>query len=388
MADVTAAIVPAAGQARRFGTRGNKVYAALGDKPVLAHVLSMLSGTSAVDEIVVVAGRHEVAQCRAIAGRFGKVRAVVAGGASRQESVANGIKACSAEAGLVVIHDGARPLCTPELAQRVIEAARRVGAATAALPLVDTVAAAAGERLTGSLLRDSLRTIQTPQAFRRATLVEAHARATADGYQGTDDASLVARLGLPVALVAGENRNIKITTPDDLAIAGFWLREAPTVTTRTGIGYDVHRFEPGRTLTLGGVVVPSPEGLLGHSDADVVCHALMDALLGAAALGDIGQLFPDSDERYAGADSAALLAEVVARLRADGWAPVHVDAMLIMERPKVAPYVPEMRRRLASALGLSEDAVSIKATTNEGLGALGRGEGAAALATATIRRVG
>ncbi|MGE5559598.1 MAG: 2-C-methyl-D-erythritol 4-phosphate cytidylyltransferase [Chloroflexota bacterium] len=390
MANRVAAIVPAAGQARRFGTQGNKVYAALGDKPVLAHVLAMLTATAVIDEIAIVAGQHELAQARALVARYGftKVRTVIGGGASRQESVANGINAISPEAGLVVIHDGARPLCTPGLIERVTVAARQHGAATAAVPLVDTIAAVAGDRLAGTMLRDGLRAIQTPQAFRRDIIQAAHERAQTDGYQGTDDASLVERLGLPVAIVAGERRNIKITTPDDLAVAGHWLKETGAMETRTGMGYDVHRCEPGRPLTLGGLTIPADIGLLGHSDADVIVHALMDALLGAAVLGDIGQLFPNTDPRYAGADSVGLLREVVARLAGAGWAPEHVDVTLIMERPKIAPHVPEMRRVLAAALGLSDDAVSIKATTNEGLGALGRVEGAAALAVATIRRVG
>lgn len=390
MADTVSAIVPAAGQGRRFGAGINKVYARLTDKPVLAHTLSALSRVPAIAEIVVVAGQRELAQCRSLVARFGfdKVRAVVPGGESRQRSVANGLRGISAEADLVVIHDGARPLCSPWLIERVIEAARLYGAATAAVPLIDTVAAAVGDQLAGTLHREGLRAIQTPQAFRRDLIEAAHARACADGRESTDDASLVERLGRAVVLVRGERRNIKITTPDDLAAARAWLKGDGGMTLHSGIGYDVHQFAPGRPLVLAGVNIPAEAGLLGHSDADVISHAVMDALLGAAGRGDIGRLYPDDDPRYADANSLELLRAVASDLIASGWAPEHIDATLIMEQPKIAPHVPDMRRRLAEAIGLPEECVSIKATTNEGLGAFGRGEGAAALAVATIRRVG
>jgi 2-C-methyl-D-erythritol 4-phosphate cytidylyltransferase/2-C-methyl-D-erythritol 2,4-cyclodiphosphate synthase len=385
-----AAIVPAAGQARRFGGPVNKVIARLGDKPVLAHTLAALSACPEITEIVVVAGAPELADCEQLvaATPFPKVTSIVVGGATRQESVAIGLNHTTPEAGLIVIHDGARPLCPVAVFSRVIAVAREAGAATAAVPVTDTVVRAdvAGQ-LAETLTRSELRAVQTPQAFRRELIIRAHARAKADGFLGTDDAALVVRLGRPVVLVEGDRRNIKLTNQDDLAIAGHWLNGEEPMATRTGFGYDVHRLVPGRPLVLGGVEIPSELGLLGHSDADVIVHALMDALLGAAALGDIGRHFPDNDPRYAGADSIALLREVTGLVAAAGWRPVNLDMTLLLERPKIAPHVARMQSRIAAAVGLTVGAVSIKATTNEGLGSIGRGEGAAATAVATLQRM-
>lgn len=208
------------------------------------------------------------------------------------------------------------------------------------------------------------------------------------GADITDDCSAVERLGKEVWLAPGWRENIKITTREDLTMAEAFLREREQSMTdlRIGYGYDVHRLVSGRALVLGGVTVPFEKGLLGHSDADVLTHAVMDALLGAAALGDIGKLFPDSDARYAGADSTALLRQVTAVLAEAGWAVVNVDATVAAQEPRLAPYIPEMRERLAAAMGLDAGCVSVKATTEEGLGFTGSGEGIAAHAAALVEK--
>jgi 2-C-methyl-D-erythritol 4-phosphate cytidylyltransferase/2-C-methyl-D-erythritol 2,4-cyclodiphosphate synthase len=261
--------------------------------------------------------------------------------------------------------------------------------------------------------RRPLRTIQTPQVFQWPLLWEAHETAARNGFAGTDDASLVERLGLPVFAVPGDPRNLKITTPEDLALAEALLAEqgtgneeremrdepspstpphssflVPPSLSRTGFGCDVHRLVAGRPLILGGVAIPHPVGLEGHSDADVLCHAIGDALLGAAGLGDLGRHFPDTEARWKGASSLDLLRRIVVLARQAGWAPLHVDATLLAEAPKIAPHVPSMAERIGGALGLPPAAVNVKATTTEGLGFVGRREGMAAQAVVTAGPVG
>src|SRR5690606_38041650 len=289
------------------------------------------------------------------------------------------------------------------------------GAATAAVPLKDTVKQVRDGWVQATPERASLRAVQTPQAFRRDILVEAHARARAEGWRATDDAALVERLGHRVAIVPGAYDNLKITTAEDLLLAEtlLWARVrtvaapggqqgrgpfAPPETgppagappsgedlpMRVGFGYDVHRFAAGRPLVLGGVEIPAEEGLAGHSDADVLLHAIMDALLGAAGLGDIGRLFPATDPAYAGASSLGLLEEVGRRVRAAGFRVGNVDATVVLERPRLAPHVPAMQVRIAAALDVPPERINIKATTSEGLGFVGAGQGAVAFATATL----
>jgi len=225
--------------------------------------------------------------------------------------------------------------------------------------------------------------VQTPQVFRADWLIEAHRRAAEQGFeQATDDAQLLERAGYPVHLVDGDPRNLKLTTPDDLHLLRLHIGEGAL--TRTGIGYDIHQLTEGRILMLGGVAIEYPYGLQGHSDADVVLHAICDALLGAAALGDIGQHFPNTDPRWKDASSLTLLQQVRTLLAQHGWQPLHIDAMALAEAPKLAPYIPEMRARIAHALGILPEQVSIKATTNEGMDAVGARRAIACYAVATI----
>lgn len=340
-----------------------------------------------VDTLVLAAREEEIGRLQETAGSvFGGDCRIVAGGETRQESVAQGI-ACLGAIGdndIVLVHDAARPLVRQDVIDRCIEGARIYGAAVAALPVADTLKQAGGERdVVRTVDRDGLWAVQTPQAFRLGLLRQAHASAARDGFQGTDEASLVERLGTqPVHLVDGARENVKLTAASDLVFAQQWLGSHM----RVGIGYDIHRIVAGRPMWLGGVNIPSPFGLDGHSDADVVLHAVCDALLGAAGLPDIGQLYPNKDPAYAGISSILLLQDVAARLAASGFRTGNVDCTVIAEEPKIAGYAAAMRARIAEVLGVEDGVVSIKATTNEGLGSLGHGQGIACYATASIVR--
>jgi len=387
------AIVAAAGKGRRFGAPENKVFARLAGHSVLYWTLTGLSACAAIDALVLVTSTDDLEQVSQIAAPFPKVHAVCEGGAERSDSVWNALQALPDGTEFVAVHDAARPLVSQELLTAVIEAAREHAAALPATPVSDTLKRSTDGRQTLETVdRRTLYGVQTPQVFSRELLLRAYREAQAAGYLGTDDASYVERLGHPVFLVPGERTNLKITVAEDLLVAEALLsnRIAPIVAVpevRTGFGYDVHRLVPGRDLVLGGVPLQHPEGLGldGHSDADVLLHAIADALLGAAALGDIGEHFPNTDERYRGISSLVLLRVVGERVREAGWEPVNLDAMLIAERPKIRPHVDTMRVTIAEALGLTAQQVSIKATTNELLGFEGREEGIAAHAVATVR---
>ncbi|HEX9049183.1 MAG TPA: 2-C-methyl-D-erythritol 2,4-cyclodiphosphate synthase, partial [Anaeromyxobacter sp.] len=289
-------------------------------------------------------------------------------------------------AGIVLVHDAARPFATAELAARVAEAAARDGAALAAVPVTDTVkrAAPGGEgapRVAGTLDRRTLWLAQTPQGFRRDLLLRAYAAAGAAASAATDECALVEAIGAPVTLVPGEPGNFKITGADDVERARAAL-EAPFA---TGVGYDTHRFAAGRRLVLGGVEFEG-DGLLGHSDADVCAHAIGDAILGAAGLGDLGRHFPDTDPRWKDVSSLALLREIARQAAERGWRVGNCDVTLAARRPKIAPRAEEMRARLAEALGVGPARVNVKATTGEGMGFVGREEGIAAHAVALLVR--
>jgi 2-C-methyl-D-erythritol 4-phosphate cytidylyltransferase / 2-C-methyl-D-erythritol 2,4-cyclodiphosphate synthase len=374
-------IVAAGGSGQRAGVA--KQWLVLGGATVLARAARALAASEVVDAVVVVVPPGEEARAAAEVGALGKPARVVAGGATRADSVRNGLAAAEGAA-VVLVHDAARPFLSPVLAARVAEAAARDGAALAALPATDTVKrAAAGEppRVAETLDRRTLWLAQTPQGFRRDLLVAAYAAAGAEASAATDECALVERTGAPVTLVPGEQGNFKITTPDDVERARAIL-EAPFA---TGVGYDTHRFAPGRRLVLGGVEFDG-DGLLGHSDADVCAHAIGDAILGAAGLGDLGRHFPDTDPRWKGISSLVLLGEIVRRAAERGWRVGNCDVTLAARRPKIAPRAEEMRSRLAEALGVSPAQVNVKATTGEGMGFVGREEGIAAHATALLVR--
>ena len=377
------ALIPAAGSGERFGRGVNKVFCEVAGRPVLAHTLAVFESCEAIDEIVLVTRQSDIEASRKLSGRFGfaKVRAIVAGGDERQDSVARGLEKVTRE--IVAIHDAARPLVTREIIERSIEEAARSGACIAAVPVIDTIKSVTDGDVTGTVDRSNLYAVQTPQTFRTELIREAYRRAYEDGVYATDDAALVERLGKRVTVVPGSYDNIKITTPADLEIASVKLGGGEV---RAGIGYDVHALVEGRRLVLGGVEIEFEKGLGGHSDADVVLHAIMDALLGAASLGDIGRHFPDSDPQYKGISSLRLLERVNGLLSDAAWQVMNVDAVVVCERPKIAPLASEMSRRIADCLGIDPSRVSVKGTTTEGLGFTGRGEGIACQAVATLGR--
>jgi 2-C-methyl-D-erythritol 4-phosphate cytidylyltransferase/2-C-methyl-D-erythritol 2,4-cyclodiphosphate synthase len=286
-----------------------------------------------------------------------------------------------------LVHDAARPFTSAALVDRAIMAARKTGAAIPALPVTDTVKIVDNDSLiTATLDRSHLRTVQTPQAFAYPVLLDAHRRAAAAGRADfSDDASLAEWAGLKVAVFEGEAGNVKMTTPEDFIRAERDAR-ATLADIRTGIGYDIHAFDSGGDhVWLGGVKIPHAKKLTGHSDADVALHALTDAILGALADGDIGVHFPPSEEKWRGASSDQFLSFAVERVKARGGVVSHLDVAIVCEAPKINPRRDEMRARIAEIAGISVDRVGVKATTNEKLGALGRAEGIAAYATATIR---
>ena len=356
---------------------------------MLAWSLLALERAATIGSVIVVAGSHTREAIAGLVrdGGFGKVQAVVAGGERRQDSVAAGLAVLPAGIEIVAIHDAARPLAGSDLFDHCVQSAADNGAAIAATPVADTLKRVDTGVITGTVDRAGLWAAQTPQAFRLDVLLRAIAANA--GETVTDEARLCEAVGVPVVVVPASLANLKVTHPEDIAVAEALLRnrsaQRPPVTQmRTGIGYDAHRFAPERRLVLGGVEIRHDQGLAGHSDADVLLHAIADAVLGAAALGDIGKHFPPSDERFRDADSQDLLRQAVRLASEAGWAPGNVDATLLAEAPRIGPHVPLMRERIAACLGISLEAVGVKATTNEGMGAVGRGEGIAALATVTL----
>lgn len=366
------AIIAAAGTGTRMNQSGGlpKQFLKIGGVPMIRRTVMAFEKNPWVDDIcVVINGKFRTEYEKALAG-MKKIRCMPVGGRERQESVGEGLRRLAEESAFeyVMIHDGARPYVSDRVIGHSLETALRNGAAVAAVPVKDTI-----RRGAMTLSRSDLFAVQTPQTFAREIILSAYERAASDGFQGTDDGGLVERLGLPVALSEGDYANIKITTKEDLKMEY-----------RVGTGYDVHRLEYGRKLVLGGVTLEHEKGLLGHSDADVLLHAVMDALLGAAALGDIGKHFPDTDLRYKDISSLSLLRETAGLLADAGCEVVNIDATLIAQRPKVSGKIDEMRRNIAEALGIHLEKVSVKATTTEKLGFAGREEGIAAEAVALI----
>jgi 2-C-methyl-D-erythritol 4-phosphate cytidylyltransferase/2-C-methyl-D-erythritol 2,4-cyclodiphosphate synthase len=382
----TTAIVPAAGRGQRAGTDRPKQFVDLGGQTMLELTLAALAASARIHEIVVAlpeAGPGVPPALRQASGGL-PVR-VVAGGPRRQDSVAQALAAVDPRTELVAVHDAARPFVSTALIERTLDAAARHGAAIAALPVHDTVKQSAppgdpgGPRVNTTLPRATIFLAQTPQAFRRDVLVRAF---DAGGREeATDEAMLAERAGIPVYLVEGEAANVKVTTMEDLKAA---RRRLQGTVLRVGLGYDLHRLVEGRPLILAGVRIPFDLGLDGHSDADVICHAVTDAVLGAAGLGDIGRLYPDTDPAWKDADSLALLAGVAARLDDAALAVVNVDVTVIAQRPKLVPHIDAMRANLARALNVDPGAVSVKGKTNEGVDSMGRGESMACHAVALV----
>lgn len=379
------AIIAAGGAGRRLGAAVPKQMLEIGGRTILERCVTAFTSHPRVSEVIVALPAELAAEPPAWL-RHDSVR-VVEGGARRQDSVAAAFDSVAATSDIILVHDAARPFVSHELIGRCIDAAAAFGGAIAALPVSDTVKHVVndggGPVIDATLPRESIYLAQTPQAFRRGALSAAVALGRS-GVEGTDEAALAERAGHAVRVVAGEPGNVKITTPADLEEARKRNSPARSAPGRAGIGYDLHRLIEGRPLVLGGVTIPFEKGAAGHSDADVACHAATDAILGAACLGDIGVHFPDTDPRWRGASSLELLRQAAAMVRGAGHEIRHVDVVVILERPTIAPHKDAIRRGLADAMDLAIENVSLKGKTNEGVDAVGRGEAIAAHAVALV----
>lgn len=415
------AVIPAGGKGLRAHLPIPKQFQEIGGVPVLERTVRKVLGVPGIAGVVVSlpAGMREtspkdvVSESRRRLLSLTSARApvfVVEGGATRLESVWNGLEAVPEGAKWIAVHDACRPFFTNDLFCAVVAAAQDGGAAICAVSPSDTIKETRGSIVAKTLNRDSLAAVQTPQVFCADIIREAYRVAMRDGVPATDDSSLVERLGYPVTLVPGERGNIKVTYPEDFAVAETMAVQgsgwpSPRESGRdgadagvspaqpsmgmqvTGLGLDVHPLAAGRQCVIGGVAIPFEKGLAGHSDADVLCHAVMDAVLGALGKGDIGVWFPNSDPEYEGASSVDLMAWMWGALKSEA-AIVNVDATVMAEAPRIMPHAARMRENIAAALGTTPDRVSVKATTAERLGSLGRGEGVAAFAVATLAKVG
>ncbi|MCW3849167.1 bifunctional 2-C-methyl-D-erythritol 4-phosphate cytidylyltransferase/2-C-methyl-D-erythritol 2,4-cyclodiphosphate synthase [Sphingomonas sp. LB-2] len=389
----TSALIVAAGLGTRAGTQTPKQFAPLGGKPMVAHSVEALAGHAGISDVTVVVAAAQLAQAKAALGDGVQL---VIGGSERKDSVQAGLEALAGTQ-RVLVHDAARPFLTAPVIDRLIHALDKDAGAVPVLPVADTLARSApaefqttpamlargAEQLLGDTVqREGLYRVQTPQAFRYEAILEAHRR-WPEGQAATDDAQMLRAAGFPVAMVAGDPALEKITYAADFAVAE--ARIAASMRVRTAQGFDVHRFEPGGELWLGGIRIPSDRGLSGHSDADVALHAITDALLGTIGAGDIGMHFPPSDPQWRGAASAKFLQHAAGLIGAVGGVIDFIDLTLICEAPKIGPHREAIRASIASILGVPPGRISVKATTTERLGFTGRGEGMAAQAMATVR---
>jgi 2-C-methyl-D-erythritol 2,4-cyclodiphosphate synthase/2-C-methyl-D-erythritol 4-phosphate cytidylyltransferase len=383
------AVILAGGSGTRMGADTTKQQLIIGGMSVLRRTVLAFAACPSIDNIVAVVKEGEEQFANAELCDIEKLTKVVVGGSCRAMSAKLGFEAVPANCDLVAIHDAARMLITPDDIDRVVRAAASFGAATAVSKVYDTVKLVDdGELISRTLTRENVRLAQTPQVFKR----ELYQRALEEieSLENiTDDNMMAELIGAPIRAVVIEGENLKITTPKDIRYAEFLLRERGEAVSgiRVGHGYDVHRLVPDRRLIIGGVDIPFEKGLLGHSDADVLLHAIMDSILGALALGDIGRHFPDSDERWRGVSSLILLAEVGKMLLQKGARIVNIDATVILQRPKIAAYVAKMAENIALTLGIDKQRVNIKATTEEHLGFTGSGEGASAHAVTLIEYI-
>lgn len=368
------AIIVAAGRGKRLGSSLPKQFLKVRGRTILEMSVEAFEQNKYIDEIFVAANADYCELTEKLFRGFSKLKKIVAGGAERQDSVRAALDCLRGENGIVLVHDAARPFVSEAVINAVIEGTADFGAAIPTVPAKDTIRQVDG---TGSrtLQRETLARVQTPQGFRISLIKHAFEKAQAEGFLGTDDASLVERMGINISMVQGEDANRKITTREDLETE-----------MRIGTGYDVHRLVEGRPLVLCGEQIPYEKGLLGHSDADVALHALMDAMLGAAGLGDIGKHFPDTDERYRGISSMKLLQKTAELLREAGYFLGNADITIIAQRPKIAGYIPKMRANIAEIMNCDENKINIKGTTTEKLGFVGREEGIASEAVCILYR--
>lgn len=384
------ALIPAAGVGRRMGGSSPKQYLDIAGRPMLARTVEALLAVSRIERIYVVVSAADAYIDEAAKAFPERVKVLRAGGPERADTVLGGLMAaCLPPGAWVLVHDAARPCVRPSEVNHLIDEVTgdsSVAGGILAVPMADTVKRAdERRRIIETVPRSGLWRAATPQLFRAEALI----RALQQGVEGiTDESSAIERLGLPVKAVSCRSTNFKVTEPGDERLAELILEgkvmKVPNI--RVGQGYDSHRLVTGRPLILGGIEIPFEKGLDGHSDADVLLHAVTDAVLGAAGLGDIGTHFPPSDPKWKGADSGRLLAAVMALVRERGWQVVNLDATVICERPKLGPLKTAIRENVASILGVSPEAVSIKAKTNEKMDAVGREEGMAAMAAVLLAK--
>ncbi|MDR2162998.1 MAG: 2-C-methyl-D-erythritol 4-phosphate cytidylyltransferase [Clostridiales Family XIII bacterium] len=399
-------LIMAAGTGSRLGASAPKQFIDIGGEPMILKSARAFEECDNVDRILAVASQKWLADTDASLGSLYKYEGSIRGGSSRQESVLLGLRATVAaqprgSGAIVLIHDAARPFVTPDIIERVLAGAAATGATVACVPVTDTIYMADGEPECGRALslseaptRGLLWSVQTPQGFDLDMILRAHEAAALDGFEATDDGAIARAYGGAHVLIAmGGYANRKITTPEDLIALA-----RPGAEDRVGIGFDVHAFvshsaypagcgeSDASALVLGGVAIPYGRTLEGHSDADVLTHALMDAILGALALGDIGKFFPDTDEKYRNISSMKLLVDVIGMARREGYIVYNADMTIIAEKPRMAAHTDDIRDSLAFALGVGKDRIGVKATTTEGLGVTGREEGIGAQAVVRLVR--
>ena len=382
-------IIPAAGNSSRMGSDSNKVLLPLAGKTVLDWSLAVFQHEAAVEEIILASRLCDISRVKEIAAAYSKVKAVVPGGESRSASVTSAMNEVSGNCSHIAVHDGARPLLTALDLKRLILAAKNSSCgAILAAPVTDSIRIkGSGDILAGIANRDDMLAAQTPQLFPADILKRAYAQG--DIAAATDESQLVAALGLSVAYVFAREANFKMTVAEDMIAAAAILEHRQGISGRRihyGLGWDSHRQVTGRPLVLGGVKIPYDKGLLAHSDGDVLLHAVIDAMLGAASLPDIGRQFPDTDPYYKDISSMLLLKKTACLIQKDGWAINNIDADIIAESPRLAPYIDQIRASIAAGLDLPPDRVCVKAKTAEGMGLIGSGEAMAALAIVSLNR--
>ena len=381
-------VLAAGGAGSRMGAGQNKIFLEAGGKSILLRSMQLFEGI--IDRMVIVCRPEDEQQIRRIVSMSGVSYQVslARGGESRQHSVLNGLKSLGADPDdIVLVHDAARCLTPVNVILDILESCRSKGSGVAAVPAVNTMKYADSDMyVLHTADRSDLYEIQTPQGFRFAQLYDSYIKAEKDGFVATDDASVAEHAGVRVLLVRGSKKNIKVTEKEDLVMINALLQQ-DTPSFRIGMGYDVHRLTEGRKLILCGIEIPHTLGLLGHSDADVALHALMDAMFGAAALGDIGRHFPDTSDEYKGISSVLLLKEAIRKVRKAGYEFVNADITIAAQKPRISPYIPEMVRKVSETLSCDTSQVNIKATTTERLGFEGREEGISAHAVCSLLKL-
>lgn len=386
----TVALIVAAGRGTRAGGHVPKQYHHIGGKPILRHSIDTFLAHSAVDHVIVALSPEDTLYRDVAPQNDGRLLPPAIGGDSRQDSVRAGLRALAdRRPARVLIHDAARPFVTAELIGRVASALDDVEAVIPALPVSATLKVVnASGAVTATIPRDGVQAAETPQGFRFSSILAAHEKAALAGVTVTDDAGIAEWAGMPVKVVSGDPGNVKLTSAEDILAADRRLAAEAALARgdiRVGTGFDVHAFGPGNEVMLGGVAIAHTRGVVGHSDGDVVLHALTDAVLGALAEGDIGDHFPPSDPQWSGASSDRFLRFAVERVVARGGRIANLDVAIVTEAPRIAEHRAAMRQAIAAICGIAPDRVGVKATTNENLGFIGRGEGLAAYATATVR---